>query len=138
MGRRKVSPEDIRETLDEGKYTIAEIAKRHGIHRSTVRKRFKALREVNIPIVHDCNGNFILRAVETEEEAEALKQFLNWVLSMYKGTAILVIPTKKLMPGMARMLKENMEPEERRELSKLCTRIRGLIEQAEVEEELES
>lgn len=135
---KKITAQEIKEALEEhGPVTVEGLAKRFGVSPKTIRRRFRILRKDNlVPIVHNGEGNFILNKVETEDEAESLRVFLNWLLAIYQGALIIAIPTKKLMPAASRLLREGMSVEERRNLSKTCSRIRGLIEQAEVDEEL--
>jgi hypothetical protein len=136
--RIKVTPDEVKEKLEDSPkhITIAELSEAFDVTPETIRKKLRVLRADGETIIHDGNGICLLDSVEDLADAGMVWDFMRWCLAVGKGITVCLVPIKQHLPQTKRLLRERMSPEERHELAASIVRVKGLLEQAEIEDEL--
>lgn len=134
----KVTPQAVLEELEQadGPITKARIAKNLGVRPETIARRFKDLRQDGEPIIPNGLGNQLIYKVETKEQAETIRDSVQRLIGILRGLIIEWSPTAPLLPETKRMLRDDVSPQERKELIISTTRLKALAQQADIEHEL--
>ena len=140
MGRNlKITAEQVLEILiEKGQVTLSQLAEDLGVCPATVRDRLRELRKDGEPIIHSGNGVMRVTKEELENDAsmrESMRSFLNWTLRVMVGVLECAKPSRPLLPTLRRTMKESLDTTERQQLATACTRIKGLLDYIEIEEE---
>ena len=133
----KVTPQEIKDKLEEGQYTQAELADIYDVTVQTVKNKLRKLRQDGEPIIHTSNGMCLLTRenLSDEEISEAFRIWIDWLMNVVKGMMICAKPVRPLLPTLRKELKESMSPSERKELAHSCVTIKGLLDYVEVQQE---
>lgn len=130
----KVLPLDVLDCIKRhGPITVGAMAKQLNVSGDTVRKKLKVLRTDGEPLYSNGLGYHYSEKIDTDEEAQVLREFQSYILGMSQCMALNARNTKKLMIQAARLLKVSMTPKERRLVKNGLTQIVRLIDTVNVD-----
>jgi hypothetical protein len=134
----RISPEDIKEAIDEKHSTAIELAQKFGVCKKTIRKKIKILRMDDEPVIHTPNGYISINRkwLEVPDNASEFEVYVRWIIAGLKALRPLANPVRPLLPQMRRTLAlDSMSKEERRDLMKASARVTAFLAFSEVEDE---
>jgi len=139
MDRRvKVWPSQVDEAIAESdRITIGQLAKQFDVTPDTIRTKLRALRHDGEPIIHDGNGLFKMDKVRNAKDADAIRRYVDWVLSATRGVLSCGAVTKPLIAETKRQLREKLTKEERATLAGQTMLLTRLLDYVTVDEESE-
>ena len=134
---RKVTPEEIRSTLEaNGVTTVEKLAKIHNVTPPTIRRRLKELRDDGIAILPTQQGVMYIDIKNglTEEESELTYNSGTWIIGEIIGLSKIGNVTKRPLIQVKKVLK--LEKDEIVKIKRNLSILNSFISMIDIEREL--
>jgi DNA-binding MarR family transcriptional regulator len=135
----KVTPAEVLDRIEQsGRITVEELAAILDVTPDTVRKKLRILRGDGEKILFDSDGLFLLPHVESEADATAVRNYLQWLIGVARSIIICGKPTKPLLLEAKKSLRATLTSDERKLMANNMVMLTRLIDYISMDEEMEA